>query len=1186
MGRSAARPSYLDHARDGRGDRAAYRRGSLIAGLVWAASSLALVKLVIWGTIEVARSSDPQGLLEAVAASDHAPWPWLGFLAALIGFIPIAVVLPAVIQHVNQRSWRTSLTPYLTVDGRRILLGAAVFGGLYLLVAAGTFGLLRDSVTIGFDLGQFVPGLVVLVALVWVQAFGQELFFRGYQLQWAWLDTQVPAVAATISGLAFGVPFLFAPWVVEWVVPEIQVPDVPLLERAVLMLGYVLVGAAFALASIRTGTVELAIGAAFSFNLLTAIVLAPTAGQLAGGSLVEVEAGLLPTTAYVALLAVALFGFARLSRRLAPDPAGRPLLRDAADRDVLGLPAGNPIWRVSVRTLLTHKLRLALTLVTITLSVGFVTATLVFADTTNRALDQFFAQEPADVVVRPADPITEFGRGGRPAALTMPDAVADSVATVPGVAAVSPSVNQDGVLLLDGAGGPLGGTSAPHVGASWIPSQLPGGTAELVAELPRGDGQVAIDATTADRNGISPGDPIRLVTPLRPDAAKEWTVTGIVDLGLPGGATIAIFDLRTAQALITGAGQVNQLLVRTSEDPATVAGAIERELGTDSGLEALTGAQAAQQSAAEVQGNVGFLNTLLLVFAVIATITAVTLIVNTFGMLVAQRARELALLRAVGASGSQLQSGVVVQALLLGVIGTVLGIAVGLYLAIGIRRGLRWFDIDVPGGGLVVAPGTLVVTALIGVGVTLLASWLPALVAGRAAPVQAMTAAHRPTRESAQRRAIGAGLLAALAGATAVLSLRDSLAQNAVAWMGVSALLGLVCLVVAAPWLVRPLLAVLRPPLRNHPGQLAVANAARNPRRVTTTAAALMLGVALVVMLTVLTTSTSVSASAEIDETFGSDLSIGIPPRYPPYDHELTQRAAEVAGVSGHTFIRTTSGQRFDLPIPVFGVEPGRITEAVRLTATSGSIAAVGGDRIAVDSALAARYGARVGSTFKAEFRTGSREFRVVAVFDPVLVFEGIVTDLATAESLGARSGMDTAAYFFVAADADRATVRSGIAAAVAANPAVQVQDTATLKANVQDSVDELLGFVFAMLALTVVIAVLAIVNTMLLSVHERTAEIGMLRAIGATRGQVRSMVMAEAAIVGAFGAVCGLGLGLLYGVGLRAVMAPLGIGQLALPWWWLVGSVVVGAAAGVLAAIWPAVSAARQPMLAAITTE
>ena len=207
--------SYLDHAADGDGDRATYRRVSLIAGLIWGISSLALVKIVIWGTVEVARSSDPEGLLQAIAATEHAPWPWLGFLAALIGFIPLAVLLPIMIEKFHHRSWRTSVTPFLTIDGKQILRGVAWFGVLYLAVTAVVALALRDSVTVRFELGQFLPGLLILLALVWVQAFGQELLFRGYNLQWAWLDTKVPAVLATISGLTFAVPFLFAPWIVR-----------------------------------------------------------------------------------------------------------------------------------------------------------------------------------------------------------------------------------------------------------------------------------------------------------------------------------------------------------------------------------------------------------------------------------------------------------------------------------------------------------------------------------------------------------------------------------------------------------------------------------------------------------------------------------------------------------------------------------------------------------------------------------------------------------------------------------------------------------------------------------------------------------------------------------------------------------------------------------------------------------
>ena len=1182
-----ASPSYLDHAADGDGDVRTYRRVSLVAGLVWGISSLALLKLVIWGTIEVARTSDPEGLLEAAATTDHAPWPWLGFLAALIGFIPIAILLPWAIHRYHRRSWRTSVTPYLTINPRQLATGAALFGALYLLVAGATALLLSGSITVRFDWGEFLPGLLVLVALLWVQAFGQELLFRGYNMQWAWLDVRSPGVLATISGISFAVPFLFAPYIVQWVVPEIEVPDSSWPERLVLMVGYAIIGAAFALASIRTGTVELAMGAAFSFSLLTALLLAPRSGQLAGGSVLELQSGTGTSTVYVALLGVACLIFATVSRRLVPDPTGRPLLRDASTASVLAMPAGSPIWRVSVRGLLAHKVRLLLTLVTIALGVTFVTATLVFADTTTRALDLFFDQEPADVVVQPVDPITAFANPGRPPSLSFSEDDAATVSRVAGVMSVAPSVNQEGVLVLDPVTGePVGGPSASHIGASWTAEQLPAGAADLVSDLPRGLGQVALDATTAERLGLQPGDPVRLITPLEPDATRQWTLTGTIDIGLAGGATVAVFDLPTAQRLITGAGRVNQLLVTASQDPATVAARMNEALGPDSGLTAITGREAADRAAAEVADGIGFLNTLLTVFAVLSVVAGLFLIVNTFAMLVSQRSRELALLRAVGATTEQLQVGVIVQATLVGIVGTIIGLALGLYLAVGIRRGLRIAGIDVPGGSLVVAPRTLAIAAVVGVGATILAAWVPALRAGRTPPVEGLRSGRRLTREAVIRRLAIAGICVALAVTTAMVALRDSLAENAVAWMGLSAVLALAGFVAASPWLVRPVMALITVPLRGAVGRLAAANSARNPRRVTATTSALALGVALIGIITVLTTSATATADREISRTFASDLSIGEPPLYRPYDHSLTTRAARVPGVSSHTYIRTTSGQRREIPVPVFGVQPDLITQAVNVTATDGHLSRVGGDVIALDSRLAARYGLTVGDDFTADYRTGPRTFRIGAVFEPVLVFEGILTDLATAEELGAAPGLDTAAYFTVTEDADIGQVQQGIREAISANPALQVQDTDTLKANFADQVRQLLGFVFAMLALAVIIAVLSIVNTLLLSVQERTSEIGMLRAIGATRAQVRTMVVLEAAVLGLFGATCGVILGVGYGILMRLVMEPLGITHLALPWGWLAACVVGGTLAGMGAAIWPASTAARADPLEAISTD
>ncbi len=1187
-------PGYLDHAEDGIADRKTYRRGGLVVGTVWGLSSLALVKIVIWGSVEIAKSSDPAGLLQALAESDHSPFPWLGFLAALIGFVPLAVVLPWMIQKIHHRTWRVSATPYATFSWRQISVGAAIGGGVYLLASAATGLLLRGSIEFDLDPGALAPALVVLLVFIPMQAFGQELFFRGYGLQQASLDIKSTKGLAIISGIAFGLPFLFGPFVVRWLVPEIQVPDIPWSERLLLMLGYIVMGVALAVVSIRTGTIEFAIGAAGAINFFAALVLSPRAGSMAGGSVWEVEPGLLATLVYVAALTAGMYAMARVGSRFIPDPSTRTLL-DHWGEPVPGsrapLPTGNPMWRVTLRGLLAHRLRLVLTILSIALGVGFIVATLVFADTTRGALDRFYSGEAAPVVVRPIDQVSVSGQGGAaPVALTMPAAVVERIRDVPGVAATAAQVQQEGVLILDAEGRQVGSDTSAHIGASWDEEQLEvspdGGGGGFDGELPVGDGQVAIDTTTADRTGLEIGQTVHLVTPLRTDRDRDWEITGIIDIGLYGGATVALFDLPTAQRHITGPGRVNQILVSVADDAvlADVVSGINDALGPDATIKAITGRQAAEQAQNQVGEALGFLNTVLLIFGFIAVFMSSFLIFNTFSMLVAQRTRELALVRAVGASREQVQVSVLIQALIVGVIGTLIGGAAGLALSIGMRWVLMQFGTDIPTGGLIIQPQMLLIALVAGVGVTLVAAWVPALRASQIPAIQAIQGSA-PPRPFQQRIIIGV-TFAVLAALTATVSLRDGTPGTAVAWMGLSALLAVGTFVAFAPMLASTVVEVLGWPLRSPIGRLARSNARRNRRRTAATAAALTIGVALMAMVSILAVSTVATADSEIDKAIGADITVGAPPLYRPFDHEITRELADIPGVADSTYVRSTTGQRGEQAVPVFGIEPDEIGGAINLDIVAGDLQQVGADSIALDSTLAEQYRLGVGDTFRAQFRTGPDEFTIAAIFDPIIVYQGILTDYETAQRLGAQRGLDSAAYLTFTPRADPAAVRAAAQAVIERNPALEIQDKETLKEDFAGQIDRLLGFVYVMLALTVVIAVLGIANTLLLAVYERTSELGMLRAVGATQEQVRRLVVIEAVLVGIFGALLGVVIGLGYGFLLQVVMAPLGITVLQIPWLLLITFVVAGAAAGVLASVGPAIRASRLNILESIAAE
>ncbi len=853
----------------------------------------------------------------------------------------------------------------------------------------------------------------------------------------------------------------------------------------------------------------------------------------------------------------------------------------------------------ALRNLIAHKLRLILTLLAIALGVSFVVGTFVFTDSLNKSLAQLFDTEPADVVVQPNDATGgQSGRGaGQAPGLTMPESVIAQVHDVAGVKSVIGSVDQVGAVVLNADDESVAGSNSTPIGVSWEPGQDSGQATLVSGAAPKSDGQLALDTSTAAKANAQVGSTIRLSTPLHTDATKKWEVTAVVDIGLSGGATVVLFDLETAQKYLVGKGEISKVLVTVDEgeSPGEVAAAINSDFSKDSELggtpaageeyEAITGAQAADQQEQQITDRLGFLNTFLLVFALVAVFVSTFLIFNTFSMLVAQRTREIALLRAVGATRHQIQAGVVTEAFVLSVVATAIGIGLGIGMAFGLRRLFEAFGIELPSGDLEIAPRTIVVAFAVGIVITVAAAWIPARRASSILPVAAMRDATSPPRAAITRRFWFGVASWALALLTAWLGLSNG-SETGIAWIGVSTLVGVVGAIALLPFVAGPALTVLGLPFRGSVGKLAVQNSRRSPRRTAATGSALMIGVTLMTIMVIFASSFTATADQAIDDAYGADFTLGSPPTYQPFDADLYSKVKELGGIESSTHVRTTEGRKKTEAFPVYGVESDKITEMINFEMEEGSLTDIGEGKAAVDTDTAKQLGWSVGDDVPITLRTGQAEVEIAAVYKKILVYEGLVTDFNTAEKWGAPAGLDTVIYLKLAEGADAEQVRQSVERILEKHPTVTGLDQAQIKADIRSQINTLLGFVMALLGLAILIAVLGIVNTLLLSVAERTRELGLLRAVGALRSQVRLLILIESLLLGVFGAAAGVVLGVVFGVLIQRAMISQGLTALEIPWVTLVVFLVAGALAGVIASVWPAFSASRLNILSAIAAQ
>jgi putative ABC transport system permease protein len=843
---------------------------------------------------------------------------------------------------------------------------------------------------------------------------------------------------------------------------------------------------------------------------------------------------------------------------------------------------------VTARSLWARKRRLVATLLAVGLGVAFLAGTLLLSDTLRANFDRLFTQADSgtDVVLRGA---TKIGaeRTGVDASLLA------RVRSVAGVADAQPYLEGYGQLL-GRDGKPIGGNGPPTQAANWVGDPALNPYRLVQGHAPRAGDEVVINRGAARTGHLALGMTTTLLTP----QPLRVHIVGITTFGTADGfgpGTFTGMTMPAARAHLTGpegpgpAG-LTQILVRASPGvpPQELAARLRPVL--PAGVQAITGTQLATENLDDINsGFLGFLSTGLTAFAAVALLVAAFSIYNTFSILAAQRGRESALLRALGATRRQLAVAGLAETLLVGVAGSVAGWAGGIGIAALLKGVFDGFGFALPAGGLVLRASSSVLAVAVGVAATVLAGVLPAVRASRVAPLAALRElAAEPARVSRVRSALG--FLLTAGGVGAVIAGAAAGGQGATIAGAVGTLAGFVVL---GPVAVRPAATVLGAPiaaLRGVGGRLARDNALRNPRRTAATASALMVGVAVVTMFTVIGASLKASAAQGVQRTLTADLVV-----YQPgyggsaglagFSPELAAGLGRLPSVGVAAGLSRGSVLLDGTAQTITAADPARIGSVLNLGVSAGSLGAVDAGSFAVSAKAAADQHWGVGSRVPVVYPDGSRgDLRVAAIFDHADI-TGDYLLAAAGWAPHAGQPLDSMVLIKLKPGAGPGAARAAVTAATAAAGQPRVQDQAQYRASATGGVNTVLGLVYVMLALAIVIALMGVANTLSLSIHERTRELGLLRALGQTRAQVRGMIRWESVIIAVFGTAGGVILGTFLGWAVVRSSSSSALGVFAAPPLQLVLFLVLGAVTGILAGIRPARRAARLNMITAIAT-
>lgn len=847
---------------------------------------------------------------------------------------------------------------------------------------------------------------------------------------------------------------------------------------------------------------------------------------------------------------------------------------------------------LALRGLAQRKLRSLLTAIAILLGVAMVAGTFVLTDQITRAFDEIQREANAgiDVVVRAPATFGAPAQGGGP---RLREDLLEQVRATPGVQAAEGELIVNGPLVvrneLVGGGGPPTEFSAVQP-APFDSTDLSAG------RRPQRSGELALLAETARRANLSIGDELAVATR---DGLQPVTLVGTFELGTSGPSTGGLslaqawrldlerwFDVRGRFSSIEATAQ-------EGVDDSELATAIGDRLG--SGVDVRTGAQAAEQAADEINDQISsFLVPALLAFAGAAVLVGAFIIFNTFSITVAQRAREFALLRCLGASRAQILRSVALEALVVGTLASLAGIAAGLAFAAGVSALFDAVGAQIPRSGLVLELRTVLISLAVGIGVTLLAAFAPALRATRVTPVQALSDAPVTATRRRRRWSAVVAALVSLGGLGLLISgaFGSGPAAARLSTMALGAVLVFIGVALSAKYFVRPLASLLGRPLErafHTPGRLARENAMRNPARTSITSAALMVGLALVVYVAVFAASLQSSISGNIDRLVRGDLFV-YSESFQPFSPAVVDRAGAVPGIDTATGLVYDQIQVDGRPSNPFydamlGVDPAKLPSVYRFEWVEGSdslLPRLSGDRALVEEQFARAREVGVGDTYEVRTPSGGRgTFEVLGIYRDPAVLQGTIVDArAHARLSSVRDPMFVLADIAPGEDAD--AVESQLRAALDEFPVVAVESRAQYKETIEEGLGQLVMLIYALLAVSLVISLFGIANNLFLSIHERVREFGLLRAIGASRSQLRRIIRYESIITAAIGGLLGTAVGVLFAWLVITSLADFGL-SFSLPAGQLVVFAILAVMVGVLGATLPARRGARVDVLQAL---
>jgi putative ABC transport system permease protein len=848
--------------------------------------------------------------------------------------------------------------------------------------------------------------------------------------------------------------------------------------------------------------------------------------------------------------------------------------------------------RFAIKSLWARKLRALGTTVAVFVGVSLIAGTYVLTDTINKAFDQIFSDslKGTSVVITNKQPVTQQTN----TSTSFPAGVLKEVRRVPGVKLASGTIFTGGGIFKGDK--EVGTQFAPKFVSAILPPQIES-LKTVEGHRPTNAREATLDKAAADDAGLSIGDPIRIAGERR---VRTYRLVGLTELGGTsfGGASIAQLTLPEAQFITGNVGRFNQISVGLNPDvsPDELRNRIEHVVPPTLRVE--TAEQNANRSSNEIHDALSFLPIFLGVFAAVALIVGAFVIFNTFSITVSQRIRDYGLLRTLGASRRQVLASVFTEAALIGLLGAVAGVFGGLLFAKGIESLFKALGIGLPTTALVVASRTVVVSVVIGLAVTLIAVFNPALRSTRVPPIAAM---QNLELRASRRRSIVTVVIAWLlmiGGVALVLVglLGNRETGDAALLLGAGAALVLFGVSLYSPRLVRPLAGAIGAPLerlRGLTGRLARENSQRNPTRTAATAAALMIGLALVAFVTVFAAGLKASIADAIDNSFQGELEIQNTNGFDPIPTAAAAAVRKFPGVQTVSTLQSTLVKIDGVggKPRATGLDPATANQVLKLDfqgdATEQTLRNLTDSETIVDKSFADSNNLQVGDTIRVLGQTGERAaFRIAGeVKDNAdLLGSFVVTQGAMARDFAVNQ--DTFDFVKLAPGTDASAVQKRIDSLLAQRfPTAEVRNQQELKQNQENQINPLLGLVYALLSLAIIVSLFGIANTLALSIYERTRELGMLRAVGMSRRQVRRLIRYESVITALIGAVLGMVLGLIFAALMSVPLRDQGF-VLSFPVGQLLLILVVAGIAGVVAAIAPARRAARLDVLEALAYE